>query len=211
MHKQYIGTVKDGARGLLHHVWAHVAQNAAEVNPYMEALVTCYHDVFSGPPYNEDYTDPAKQQEYIRGPFPQFADRGAVVFLVTGETIEGNLLIGFGGADRTDLNDSVGPFLADHAHRFDAPLSQYLYMAELGVLTAYRRQGLGDKLVRLRVEEALKRPERGYTHLIMRTASVNSNSAGVYLRMGAKPVEGLIQPMEDSDSKERIFLTMPLR
>ncbi len=209
MRKQCVGTVKDGTRGLLHPLWLHVVESETEVEPYLGDVVGSYKEIFAEPPYNEDYS--GQEESYIKPSFRRFAEHGVLVLLLTGE-MPSSEIVGFGGSDPADLCEA-SEFLLEHQHFLDVPLSQHLYMAELGVRSRFRHQGLGSWLVTLRMDEARINSKFGFTHVIMRTAREGSHSKRLYERLGATVVEDLVQFKDGfaTASNERIFLTMPLR
>lgn len=199
---------KDGARGLLHPLWVHVIHSVVEAEAYLDGIVTAYKEIFAEAPYNEDYT--GQEETFIKPSFRRFAEHGVLVLLLNGESPSSDV-IGFGGSDPADLCEA-SEFLSEHQHLLTVPLNRHLYMAELGVRSAFRHHGLGSLLVTWRMEEAKTNPKFGFTHVIMRTASQGSHSRRLYERLGAKVVDGLVQSKDSfaTASNERIFLTMSL-
>lgn len=204
-----VGHGTNRARDSLHPVWLHVIQSVEEVEPYLDAIVECYKLVFAGAPYFEDYT--GQEETFIKPAFRNFSDRGVLALLVTGNVLTGNQLIGFGASEGADVSEAA-EFLSQHADRLEADLNRYMYMAEVGVVSEFRRQGFGQRLIDARIREAVTNPKHQFSHLLMRTAKEGSNSIGLYLRLGAVPIEGLIEIKEvfGTASKERIFLTRRL-
>ncbi|MBI2984606.1 MAG: GNAT family N-acetyltransferase [Candidatus Kerfeldbacteria bacterium] len=209
MDKTQLGHVTNVTRGSLHPLWSHVIHGADELDPYLESVVSCYKRVFAGPPYFEDYA--GQEESYVKPSFRRFADRGILVLFLTADDPRTGPVIGFGGSEPADeCEDAV--FLAARQSLLETPLHRYLYMAELGVETEFRRQGLGRELVIRRIEEARNGRTRHFTHVIMRTAQDGSNSRRLYERLGAQVVDGLVLYKDGfkTASSARVFLTMSM-
>lgn len=108
----------------------------------------------------------------------------------------------------SDLS-SVGKFLleiSESGQELPFPINTTLYMSELAVLSQYRKNGLGRKLVEARLEWG---KEAGFTHYCMRTAANGSNSRRLYESFGARQAE-FIQSVADetveTQSSHRILL-----
>lgn len=83
-----------------------------------------------------------------------------------------------------------------------------IYMSELAVDSKYRCLGIGSQLVKERLKWA---KERNFSHFVMRTAAVGSNSLHLYKRIGASEISQ--KQKIDTDnieietaSTERIYL-----
>lgn len=178
-----------------------------ELRQYEDQLVDCYKEVFSEAPYFEDYS--GKEREIVES-FEHFMVDGVVVFLVA-QDADKNRVIGFGACERASSSE-VSEFLNENLDKLEVDPTRYVYMAELAVRSPYRRRGFGALLVQYRLRTLKDNPESGFTHALMRTAKVNSNSIGIYLRLGAKIIDGLVQAKTEfgTKSNERVFLAAPL-
>ncbi len=174
-----------------------------EIDYYADKLVACYKDVFSEAPYFENYD--GKEREIVDA-FKHFALDGVVVLLFAGDNV-----IGFGGCERASSSE-VSDFLNENRDKLEVDLTKYVYMAELAIQSRYRRRGFGTLLVKHRLSALKADPDNGFTHVLMRTARVGSNSIGIYLRLGATVIDGLIQLKTEFDTKsnERVFLSAPI-
>lgn len=210
MHIRLLKRARNKTRGSLHQVWVHVVESQDEVEPYLDAIIDCYKTVFSAKPYKEKFSR-KKVETGIKPSFRKFARRGVLLVLMTGKTRARSRVIGFGACEGAHVCEAAA-FLRGNQHRLDAPLENYLYMAELGVLSEFRQQGFGLTLVRMRIKEAASRNGNRFTHLIMRTAREGSHSAGLYEKLGCSVIPNLIQRKvgNKTKSKERIFLSMPI-
>jgi len=208
MHK-HIGKYRNASTNKIQDVWLHFVRGASALSEYLSAGVECYKDVFAGPPYFENYD--GQEKDVIEPMFDDFASNGILVFATAIIEPQKSEMVGFAASISADRSE-VADFLRQHAHRLDAPIGNFLYMAEVAVRHEYRKQGLGSLFVHSRIEEARTAHVGKFTHILMRTAAEGSNSAGIYRRMGAKEIPELIQEKNDFESKsnKRIFLSKPL-
>ena len=191
-------------------VWLLFINGRDELRPYLAMLVRCYKEIFAGAPYFENYDG---KEDGIERDFNSFADDGILALAVAMPWAECEIgeVIGFSAGIGIDKSE-VREFLEENKDLLEVPMSSYIYMAELGVIESMRRMGLGKALIEARIREAKSNLKFVFTHFIMRTAKEGSNSARIYLRLGARLVQGLIQKKEDfgTQSTERIFLSRKL-
>ena len=190
----------------------HVILSVDHLMTFMPSLVACYKVVFRGPPYGENHD--GKENENIIEQFLNFARRGVVVLVTIGlaelNDDRDNVVVGFGASISANLDQSVSVFLEENNHYLAHPISKYLYMAELGVLSPFRNRGIGKLLIRARIDAARENPNFGCSHYVMKTARKGSMSLPLYLKFGAKPIDGLIQKSNfgdcDPEASDRMFL-----
>ena len=208
MHK-HIGRYRNHTHGAHHDVWLHFVRDVESLGRHLDSAVACYKEVFAGPPYNENYE--GQEKDILEPLFKNYAENGILVLVLAGDSIDTASMIGFAASIGAE-NSEVTAFLKRNGDRLQAPLGQFLYMAELAVLSDYRKQGLGKILVGCRISEALERHPGRFKYVLMRTAEDGSNSANIYRRLGAKQIPDLIEEKDEfgTQSKRRIFLSMPL-
>ena len=143
--------------------------NLDEGVPYRASFAGAYQDIFSEPPYNERFF-PSEAQGVLRAYLEM--PESIVLLAVRGVA----QVVGFGIGTPLRSKPSVTREL-----RGLIPVAHTYYMAELGVLSAYRGHGLGRELVRQRID-LIDRTR--YTHLAMRTSAVKNASYNMYLEMG---------------------------
>jgi len=179
-------------------------ENFQELLHRKDQLTNCYKEVFAETPYFEDYTG---KEDEIFDSFARFMLDGVVVLLVNGS----NAVVGFGGCERASTSE-VAEFLDENLDKLEVHSSRYIYMAELAVQSRYRRKGFGAMMVRDRLQAIRANPDNNISHVLMRTAKDDSNSIGIYLRLGARVIDGLVQVKTGFDTKstERVFLSAPL-
>lgn len=140
-----------------------------EAMPYRAAFAGAYQDIFSEPPYNERFF-PSEAQAILR----QFLDIPDNITLLA---VRGNTqVVGFGIAvpalAKADVTRALHGLL---------PLPPTCYLAELGVLRAYRRTGLGHELIQLRLS-LIDRAR--FSNVVLRTSAVRNSSYDMYLSLG---------------------------
>ncbi len=208
MHK-HIGKYRNHTHGTHHDAWLHFVRDVESLGRHLDSAVACYKEVFAGPPYNENYE--GQEKDILEPLFMRYAENGILVFVLAGNSIDTASMVGFAasiGAENSEVTD----FLKKNGNKLHAPLDHFLYMAEVGVVNGFRKQGLGKTLVECRINEALERHPGRFKHVLMRTAEEGSNSANIYRKLGAKEIPDLIEKMEEfeTQSKRRIFLSKPL-
>ena len=138
-------------------------------------FIKVYQIAFAGPPYFEVYTDDDVEQ----GVWIPHVPHCIVVAKHDGH------IVGFGCAHPilSGTSPNVQDFLEPHSGELPFDPSQTIYMSELAVLDSHRRSGIGLELINQRFSWAR---ENGFRTYLMRTAAEGSNSANIYLRLGAK-------------------------
>ncbi len=169
-------------------------------------FIRAYQEAFGGPPYYETYSD----QEVLETVWEPHLRDGVIILAK-----DNHHVVGFGcSIPLLKAPDDVQGYLRErHAdgslpEEFD-PANTW-YMSELGVLEAYRRQGLAYELVRHRLTSV---NHGGATHYVMRTAAEGSNSRHLYEQVGSRPL-AFEQDMSDnaqvtangSHSTSRVYL-----
>jgi GNAT superfamily N-acetyltransferase len=144
-------------------------RNNEEALPYRAAFAGAYQDIFSDPPYNERFF-PSEAE----GIFRNFLDTpdNITILAVRGMS----QVVGFGIAvpaiHKADVTRALHGLI---------PLPATFYLAELGVLSSWRRSGLGRELIAMRL--ALIDRAR-YHNVVLRTSAVRNSSYDMYLSMG---------------------------
>lgn len=138
-----------------------------------QAFVALYQRVFSGPPYFETHTIAAVEAVWRRH-LPH-----CIVFA----RLDGEL-VGFGCC--LPLSVAPDPIRAILSRAPQVIPEDTVYMSELAVATTARGHGLGTRLLHARLTWAAA---QGLTTYGMRTDAEASNSAGLYLRLGAVPTD----------------------
>lgn len=152
------------------------------------------YGVFSGPPYNEKYTD-----EKLKEIFMEYQEKGYIY-----------------GAYRD--GKCIGLIALERGVQADQPVSfqdeNVMYLADVAVLDEYRRRGVGNQLMWYGV---MKSKALGYGRIYMRTLENGSMSYGIALRVGFKPIPGVYQSVEKErvngkvESMQNIFLDLDLK
>lgn len=152
------------------------------------------YGVFSGPPYNEKYTE-----EELKEIFMEYQEKGYIY-----------------GAYRD--GKCIGLIALERGIKADQPVSfqdeNVMYLADVAVLDEYRRRGVGNQLMWYGV---MKAKALGYGRMYMRTLENGSMSYGIALRVGFKPIPGASQAVEKErvdgkvESMQNIFLEIDLK
>lgn len=132
------------------------------------AFVGAYQTIFAGFPYFQRYTP-----EEAEGVYRRLVGTPDNITLVA--TV-GDTLVGFGAAIPARCQRDVAMELTGLV-----PLAHTVYLAELGVLDAWRGRGLGRALIRERLR--LVDPAR-YTHAVLRVSVQNTGIAELYRSLG---------------------------
>lgn len=148
---------------------------------HRKGFIEAYKEAFGGPPYYEKYTD----NDVIDTIWNPHLLKGIIIL-----ACEDNAVVGFGCA-KPLLNSpsDVQEFLQEKRLSGDFPIefSDVWYMSEVGVRNTHRRQGIGLQLIGKRLARILELQGRYY---VMRTAANNSNSIGLYKKIGAIEISG---------------------
>ena len=150
--------------------------------------------VFSGPPYNEKYTEEELEEIFI-----QYQQTG---YLYGAYTQDG----------------CVGLIALERGRQEGHPVSfegeKVMYLADVAVLGEYRRKGVGNQLMLYGVMQS---KQLGYDRLYMRTVETGSMSYGIARRIGFQQIPGAQQGVERervsgvSETMQNIFLEIDLR
>ncbi len=151
------------------------------------------YKVFSGPPYNEKYTE-----EELTEIFREYQEKGYIY-----------------GAYNKD--GCIGLIALERGAKEDQPVSyqneNIMYLADVAVLDQYRRKGLGNQLMLYAVMQSKL---LGYNKLYMRTLERGSMSYGIALKIGFKQIPNLLQSVEKErtngqvETMQNIFLEIDL-
>lgn len=129
--------------------------------------------VFSGPPYNEKYTD-----EELQEIFEEYQEKGYIYGVYSGEMCAGIIAL-----ERGSKKDQPVSFQEDET----------MYLADIAVLDRYRKTGLGTQLMLFGVMQS---KVLGYKRIYMRTLENGSMSYGIARKIGFVPIEGVSQDVE---------------
>lgn len=149
------------------------------------SFIEAYKEVFSKPPYDEDYETDDVQKGVLNAHLPNYAhapEKDQCVIIA--EAGDPRRVVAFGCAHGAlaPTEPSVREFLLSREDQLPFLLDRAVFMSELGTLADYRLLGLGKLLVLSRLVWA---QEIGYTHYLMRTADEGSNSAQLYISLGS--------------------------
>ena len=149
--------------------------------------------VFSGPPYNEKYTE-----EELENIFEEYNEKGYMY----GAYVE---------------EECVGLIALERGVESNQPVKfqdeNVMYLADVAVLDNYRRKGLGNQLMLYAVMQSKL---LGYKRLYMRTLENGSMSYGIALRIGFKQIPNVFQSIErertngKTETMQNIFLEIDL-
>ena len=150
--------------------------------------------MFSGPPYNEKYTEEELEEIFI-----QYQQTG---YLYGAYTQDG----------------CVGLIALERGRQEGQPVSfegeKVMYLADVAVLGEYRRKGVGNQLMLYGVMQS---KQLGYDRLYMRTLETGSMSYGIARRIGFQQIPGAQQGVERKrvsgvlETMQNIFLEIDLR
>lgn len=150
--------------------------------------------VFSGPPYNEKYTD-----EEIEKIFRQYQENGYIYGAYRGENCIGLVALekGIQNGHPVNFNDAI-----------------VMYLADIAVLNSYRKTGVGSGLMLYAVMQS---KQLGYQKLYMRTLEPHSSmSYSIARKIGFTQIPNVYQDIERerTDGKvtsvKNIFLELDL-
>lgn len=151
------------------------------------------YKVFSGPPYNEKYTE-----EELEEIFREYQEKGYMYGAYNKEECVGMIALERGVKEDQPVN-----FLDENV----------MYLADVAVLNNYRRKGLGNQLMLYGVMQS---KALGYGKLYMRTLERCSMSYGIALKIGFKQIPNLFQGVEKErvngqiETMQNIFLEIDL-
>lgn len=149
--------------------------------------------VFSGPPYNEKYTE-----EELEDIFKEYQEKGYMYGAYNNE-------------------ECIGLIALERGAKSDQPVKfedeNVMYLADVAVVNNYRRRGLGNQLMLYGVMQSKL---LGYRKLYMRTLEEGSMSYGIALRIGFKQIPNTFQSVErertngTTETMQNIFLEIDL-
>lgn len=177
------------------------------LDKYLQGFIDVYKEAFGGAPYFESYTDEQVIQDVVN----PHLDQGVIFLALSGDEV-----VSLSAAIPSFYEKKMYNFLNKPEFKesiyFD--LDNILYMSELATKLFYRGLGFGKKLILSRLDFAR---ENGYDGVIMRTAKEGSNSKNLYLSLGGKILDGIVQNVSDnpdeveSASHQRIYIYLPVR
>ena len=151
------------------------------------------YKVFSGPPYNEKYTN-----EELEDIFNEYQEKGYIYGVYNKENCVGLIALEIGAKANQPINFQD---------------EKVMYLADVAVLDGYRRNGLGNQLMLYGVMQA---KALGFNKLYMRTLKEGSMSYGIASRIGFKEVPNIIQEVKkeringETETMQNIFLEIDL-
>lgn len=152
------------------------------------------YQVFSGPPYNEKYTE-----EELEEIFKAYKDKGYIFGAYNGEDCIGIVALEDGVQEGQPVNFESG---------------KTMYLADIAVLDTYRKVGIGSQLMLYAVMQS---KILGYQRLYMRTLEADkSMSYGIARKIGFSQIQGVYQAIERErtdgsvTSVQNIFLEIDL-
>ncbi len=141
----------------------------ADAEPWRAAFAGAYQAIWSEPPYDERFFPDEAEGILLRA--VRLPDHVTLLAVR-----EGGIVAGFGIAYPVQAKSDVARDI-----RGLLPVEDTFYFAELGVLDSYRRSGLGQELVQLRLDLMDK---ARYHHVLLRTSAARNASYEMYLRLG---------------------------
>ena len=150
--------------------------------------------VFSGPPYNEKYTE-----EELEEIFKEYQQKGYIYGAFADEKCIGMIALERGAK-------------ADQPVKFQD--EKVMYLADIAVLDDYRRLGLGNQLM---VYGVIQSRALGYERLYMRTLENGSMSYNIARRIGFKQILNAFQNVVRErmngtvETMKNIFLEIDLK
>lgn len=167
-----------------------------EAAPYRASFAGAYQAIFAEPPYQERFF-PSEAQAILRAAIE--TPGNITVLAVRGLTQVVGFGLGLPAAHRGDVKRELRGLLG---------INQTYYLAELGVLPAWRGAGLGKALVRHRLRLV---DRRVYTNVLLRTSAARTASyemyvglgfedMGVYMEVPSRRVDGTVK------TDRRLFL-----
>ncbi len=152
------------------------------------------YKVFSGPPYNEKYTE-----EELEEIFREYQENGYIYGAYSNQ-------------------DCIGIIALEKSAKSNQPVNfqdkKVMYLADVAVLNEYRRKGLGNQLMLYAVMQS---KAFGYEKLYMRTLEKGSMSYGIALKIGFKQIPNVFQDIErervngQMETMKNIFLEIDLK
>ncbi|MBW1879698.1 MAG: GNAT family N-acetyltransferase [Deltaproteobacteria bacterium] len=144
-------------------------QTPEELANWRQRFIDSYRVIFRGPPYLEDMTEELAgfSWDYLTG------HPGHITLVAVNPE---EVVVGFGIAVPLTVTRLVAAQLAGLV-----PHKYTYYLAELGVLDAYRGRGLGRVLIHERIKLM---DHKLYSHVVLRVSAKRHPSADLYESMG---------------------------
>ncbi len=157
-----------------------------QLGQYLEngELLSAYNIIFGGPPYDEVFS-----YEEVATDFNEYQKDGTLFF-----ARNKNGLIGFGAAVPLSKKKEI----AEIAKQFGIPIESTQYMADLGVLSEWRRKSIAEVLVKERIKSFAKG-----TTVLMRTSESNTASQRLYKKLGFIQVTDQDREMQQEVRQKR--------
>ncbi len=141
----------------------------AEAEPWLPAFAGAYQEIWSEPPYNERFS--SEEASAVLQRALRITDN--ITLLAVRESgVVGGFAMAYPVSAKPDVVREIRGLL---------PIDRTYYFAELGVMLQYRRSGLGNQLIALRVELL---DDQRYDHIIMRTSAQKNATYEMYKKMG---------------------------
>ncbi|MBM4365655.1 MAG: GNAT family N-acetyltransferase [Deltaproteobacteria bacterium] len=144
-------------------------ESPAEAEPWAPAFAGAYQEIWSEPPYNERFSSEEACAVLTRA--LRIPDN-IVLLAVRDSGLVGGFGFAFPVGSKPDVVREIRGLL---------PIDRTFYFAELGVMERWRRTGLANQLIALRL--GLIDRER-YDHVIMRTSALKNATYDMYKKMG---------------------------
>lgn len=140
-----------------------------EALPYRATFAGAYQDIFSESPYNERFY-PSEAEAVLN---QHLESPGSITLLA----VKGRArVVGFGmglpALRKPDIAKELRGLL---------PVKHTFYLSELGVLSSFRRKGLGRELTRMRLQLI---DHQRYTHAVNRASATRDLSYNMFMAMG---------------------------
>lgn len=140
-----------------------------DAEPWRAAFAGAYQAIWSEPPYDERFFPDEAEGVLLRAVRLQ---DNVTLLAVRDSGIVAGFAIAYPVQAKSDVAREIRGLL---------PVEDTFYFAELGVLDGHRARGLGQELVRLRLD--LIDTSR-YHHVLLRTSASRNASYEMYLRLG---------------------------
>ena len=143
--------------------------NLDEGMPYRTSFAGAYQDIFSEPPYQERIR-PSEAMGVLRHSLE--VPENTTLLAVKGRSRVVGFGIGVPAKSQPGIRRAIMGLLPPH---------QTWYLSELGVLSGFRRAGLGAELIKRRLQLIDK--ER-YSQVVLRVSSTRDQIYDMYMRLG---------------------------
>lgn len=173
----------------------------SDAAPYYSSFIKAYQDIFSAPPYNEHFSDDEVKSILDS----QFSHESAINLLAVNNE---NSVIGFGLAIPVEHRSDIARHL-----RGLIPIKHTFYFSELGVLSEWRRKGIGRLLTEMRLSLI---DASCYSQVLLRTAETPDSSYEMYKKLGFEDIGVYIEVSSKRTdgtlfSDRRLFLSRLLQ